>query len=240
MSWLRVSAIIISLLIHASLGYAMLPKLQEAQTDDVVDAGKGTDIVLVEQGIADAGQSSGEAMQTMEAPEIAAAQPPPPPPEAVKPDELRDVISSEASTVEQQVVKAEDPPPPVDKPPPPELVQTKAIPEQVAVVTEQSSGEAKTGGNAKIFGLYMGQINEHVQKAKINPRSSVAGTVIMRFTIGTDGKLLSKEIQTSSGSKMLDDAATAALDRAAPFPPIPPEVSLKPLAFTQPFRFVIR
>jgi protein TonB len=52
--------------------------------------------------------------------------------------------------------------------------------------------------------------------------------------------LLSKEIAKSSGSKILDEAATAALDRAAPFPPIPPEVSIRPLAFTQPFKFIIR
>ena len=74
----------------------------------------------------------------------------------------------------------------------------------------------------------------------MNPRSRVAGTVVMRFTIGLDGQLLSKEVASSSGSKVLDDAATAALDRAAPFPPIPPEVSIKPLAFTQPFKFVMR
>lgn len=62
----------------------------------------------------------------------------------------------------------------------------------------------------------------------------------MRFTIGIDGQLLSKEVAASSGSKVLDDAATAALDRAAPFPPIPPEVSIQPLAFTQPFKFIMR
>lgn len=74
----------------------------------------------------------------------------------------------------------------------------------------------------------------------MNPRTTVAGTVVMKFTIGVDGTLLSKEIATSSGSKLLDDAATAAIDRAAPFPPIPPEVSVKPLAFTQPFKFIMR
>ena len=91
-----------------------------------------------------------------------------------------------------------------------------------------------------MLGLYLGQINDHVQRAKVNPRSAVAGTVVMRFTIGVNGKLLSKEIAKSSGSKILDEAATAALDRAAPFPPIPPEVSIKPLAFTQPFKFIMR
>lgn len=110
----------------------------------------------------------------------------------------------------------------------------------MAVAEEHSSGEAQSGGDAKMMGLYLSQINQHVQRAKVNPRSSIAGTVIVRYTIDVDGKLLSKEVAKSSGSKILDDAATAALDRAAPFPPIPPQVSVKPLAFTQPFKFVMR
>jgi protein TonB len=240
MTWLRLIAIVLSVLVHGSIGYAMLPAFHDTNSM-ALDLGKGTDIVLVEQGIAEEGISKlGDAMETIETAEIVPVQAaPPPPPEEVKPDELRDVIASEASTVEQQVVKTEEPPP-IKEPPPPEAVQAQSQPEQMAVVTQQSSGEAQSGGDAKMLGLYLGQVNDHVQRAKVNPRSSIAGTVILRFTIGVDGKLLSKEIAKSSGSKVLDDAATAALDRAAPFPPIPPQVSIKPLAFTQPFKFVMR
>lgn len=240
MNWLRAIAILLSVLIHGSIGYAMWPHLQQSDSQ-ALDMGKGTDIVLVEQGIAEEGMSKlGDALETIETAEVVPVQAaPPPPPEQVKPDELRDVISSEASSVEQQVVNLTDPPP-LKEPPPPETIQAQAQPQQVAVVTQQSSGEAKTGGDAKMLGLYLGKINNRVQRAKVNPRSSVAGTVVMRFTIGLDGKLLSKEVAKSSGSKILDDAARASLDRAAPFPPIPPEVSIKPLAFTQPFRFVMR
>jgi protein TonB len=238
MNWLRSIAILSSVLVHGSLGYAMLPSLQKSNSE-ALDLGKGMDIVLVQQGIATEGLSTGDAMETIETAEVAPAQPPPPP-EDVKPDELHDVIASEESAVVQDVVKTDEPPPINDQPPEPQVVKTRPQPQQVAVVTEQSSGEEKTGGDAKLFGRYLGQINEHVQRAKINPHSRTAGTVVMRFTIGVDGKLLSKEIATSSGSKVLDEAATAALDRAAPFPPIPPEVSIKPLAFTQPFKFLMR
>jgi len=240
MNWLRWTAIILSVLVHGSIGYAMLPSLQQTNSQ-ALDMGKGTDIVLVEQGIAEEGNTKlGDALETIETAEVTPVQAaPPPPPEEVKPDELRDVIASDASTVEQQVVKTDDPPP-IKEPPPPETVQAPPRPEQVAVVTQQSSGEAKSGGDAKMLGIYLGKINTHVQRAKINPRSGRSGTVVMRFTIDVTGKLLSKEIAKSSGSKILDEAATAALDRAAPFPPIPPEVSIRPLAFTQPFKFIIR
>jgi protein TonB len=241
MSWLRSTAISLSLLIHGSVGYEMLPSLQNTNAE-ALDQGHGTDIVFVEQGVATEGLAKlGDAMETIETAEVIPVQQPrPPPPQDVKPDELRDVIASDASTVEQEVVKAEDPPPLIPPPPAPQVVPVKEQPEQIAMLTEQSSGEAKTGGDAKAFGLYIGQINDHVQRAKVNPRSRIAGTVVLRFTIGLDGQLLSKEIAASSGSKVLDDAATAALDRAAPFPPIPPEVSVRPLAFTQPFKFIMR
>ncbi len=239
--YLRVAAIVLSLLIHATIGYAMLPHLQNI-SEESIDLGKGMDVMLVQGAEPSTSAHSGEAAQQEAQPEITAMQAaPPPPPEEKKPDELRDVISSDASTVEQQVVKTEEPPPPPDTPPPPpETAQAINQPQIVAQVQEvQAAGQA-SGGDAKAYGRYMSQINERVQKAKRNPRVAASGTVVMRYTIGLDGQILSKEVASSSGSKTLDEAANEALDRAAPFPPIPPEVSVKPLAFTQPFNFIVR
>jgi protein TonB len=238
--YLRTAAMLLALLIHGAIGYAMLPHLQDT-TAPAMDMGKGMDVMLVQGVEANDGVTKGDSTETREIPEIAAMQAaPPPPPEEKKPDELRDLIASEASPVEQEVIKEEKPPPPPDTPPPPpEVAQAITQPAQVAVLEVRSVGEA-SGGNAKAFGRYMSAINDRVQKAKRNPTVRASGTVVLRYTIGVDGHLLSKEIATSSGSKMLDEAATEALDRAAPFPPIPPDVSIKPLAFTQPFKFVMR
>jgi protein TonB len=258
MSALRVVAAVLSLMVHGSLALALMPSLLEQPTD-ALELGDGDDTVVVEQGIAIEGLAKlGDALETIDVAEIVPAKEaaPPKPQEEQQIDELRDVITSEFSSVEDNIVKTEKPPPEkqeekiveLKEPPPPEevkevepdTVQAEAQPEQVAIVAEQSSGEERRGGNAKAFGIYLGKINSKVQRAKVNPRTRVAGTVVMRFTIDTDGTLISKEITSSSGSRALDDAAIAALDRAAPFPPIPPDVSVKPLAFTQPFKFILR
>ncbi len=242
MTSLRTIAVALSLMVHGSLAAAMWPA-HDRQTVDALDAGAGDDAILVEQGIAIEGLIKlGEALETIETAEVTPVeQATPPPLEEVKPvEELRDAITSDASIVEDNIVKTEEPPPPVVEQKQPEAVAVKEQPQQVALVSEQSSGEAKSGGDAKAYGLYLGEINKYVQRAKVNPRSRLAGTVVMRFTIGLDGQLLSKEVAASSGSPVLDEAATAALDRAAPFPPIPPDVSIKPLAFTQPFKFITR
>jgi protein TonB len=238
---LRIAAILLSLLIHVSIGYAMLPHLQDTGVQ-AMDVGKGMDVMLVQGSEANDSAMKGEAAETQEQAEITPMQAaPPPPPKEKKPDELRDVIPSTESPVEQEVVKTDEPPPPPDTPPPPpETARTINQPAQVAVVEAVQSSGQSAGGNAKAFGRYMNQINERVQKAKRNPLAREAGTVVLRYTVGLDGQLLSKEIATSSGSKVLDDAATEALDRASPFPPIPPDVSVRPLAFTQPFKFIVR
>ena len=122
----------------------------------------------------------------------------------------------------------------------PETIEVIAQPQQIVIVRELSSGEEKSGSDATAVGLYLGRISELVQRSKVNPNSRMTGTTVLKFTIGTDGTLLSKEVTVSSGYSVLDDAAIAALDRAGSFPPIPPEVSKTPMTFSQPFKFIVR
>lgn len=150
----------------------------------------------------------------------------PPPPEEIKEPE---VPRADETTFVPDIAERE-----------PEIGQVVAQPQQVVLATELNSGLEQHGGEASIVGAYLGKVNDRVQNAKVHPRSRSTGTVVVRYTIGTDGALLSREIEASSGVQALDEAALASLQRAVPFPPIPPEVSAKPMSFTQPFKFVIR
>ena len=96
---------------------------------------------------------------------------------------------------------------------------------QVATLIEQSSGIAQEGGDTTQRRAYLGQVRKTLERSKVNPRSTISGTVMLRFTVGAKGELLSRTVLQSSGSKLLDDAAMAALDRAAPFPPMPQELA---------------
>ena len=51
------------------------------------------------------------------------------------------------------------------------------------------------------------------------------GAAEVRFTIDRQGNLLGYEIVTSSGYKVLDEAALDTLKRASPMPPMPPEMA---------------
>jgi protein TonB len=83
-------------------------------------------------------------------------------------------------------------------------------------------------------------VSKALERNKVNPRTSIKGTVLLKFTIGPTGELLSKGVEKSSGSQVLDDAAIAALERSAPFPPMPAEIAGKPIEMKVPYRFVTR
>lgn len=168
----------------------------------------------------------------------------PPPPDERKTEEIPEIVPKEPLPPEDKKpleVKPQDLPPPDIKTTEAEEVQLKEQPMEVATVTEQSSGAEQTGGNATKKRAYLGQLRNSLERAKVNPRSRAQGTVMLRFSVAADGKLLSHEIVSSSGSSTLDSAAVAALQRAAPFPPMPGEVSSDgPMIVSVPFKFIAR
>jgi len=232
---LRFITIVFSLALHAAL---FLP-LMSFGGGAALEAGTGDDLVVVEQGIALEGLAKfGEAeemIETVDIPPVQASDVPEPV-EEIKP-ELTDVLTSTEGTHEEQVV--------AEKPKPVEEERPVAVPvkeqaPQVATLIEQSSGAAQEGGDTTQRRAYLGQVRKTLERSKVNPRSSMSGTVMIRFTVGAKGELLSRMVQQSSGSKVLDDAAMAAIDRAAPFPPLPQEIAGGPLEVQVPFRFVTR
>jgi periplasmic protein TonB len=239
MKSLKAIAVTLSVLVHGSLGYALVA-VPDRLVMDAFNTGTGDETVLVEQGIAIEGLAKlGDEIATLETADVPPVeQNTPPPIEDLKPiDELRDAITATDSRVEDQIVKTEEPPP-LAEPPKPQQVQVEVPPQQTAKASQQSSGDARAGGSTTARTAYLGRLRDVLEKAKINPRTRLAGTVVVKFRVAAGGQLVSREITTSSGSKVLDDAAVAVLERAAPFPPMPAGVaSGEPMVVTVPFEF---
>ena len=236
---LKAIAVTLSVLAHGSLGYALIAE-PDRLVMDAFNAGTGDENVLVEQGIAIEGLAKlGDEIATLETAEVALLeQTTPAPVQELKPiDELRDAITATDSKLEEKIVRTDEPPP-VAEPPKPQQIQAEVPPQQTAKVSQQSSGEARAGGNTTARTAYLGRLRDVLEKAKINPRTRLAGTVIVKFRVAAGGQLVSREITSSSGSKVLDDAAVAVLERAAPFPPMPADVaSSEPMVVTVPVEF---
>ncbi len=60
------------------------------------------------------------------------------------------------------------------------------------------------------------------------------GTVLLRFVIARDGRLIEASIAKSSGVPALDRGLLESLRAAAPYPPLPPEIPGAQVVFVQP------
>ena len=208
-----------------------------------LDEGAGEDTFVVEQGIAIEGVARlGDAEV-----EVAAIEAPPPvlatpsPVEEVKPleEDTQHIVGSEEGPEQQDVI---------NEPEPEEIEEIPIEPDQVAVIEQtevsvdeqRAAGAKQEGGRATALSAYRGKLYSRISRKKVTPRSRRVGTVVVRFTVGTQGELLSSEIAQSSGHQSLEDAAIASISRAAPFPPMPSEANDEPLVVSVPFKFSVR
>jgi periplasmic protein TonB len=225
---------LISFALHAAIALFFLLPAGEAALEE----GSGQDMMVVDQGIALEGLAKlGEdeaSIEAVDAPPLQTSAPTPPP-EEVKPVEDAEIISSEQGP-EQETVIEQKPEQMRERQP-----QQIATLEQEAVVQEQqSSGQARLGGDTTAQSAYLGAVRSHLERAKINPRSGVSGTAVVHFVVEADGEVLSREIRVSSGHRVLDDAAVASIDKASPFPPMPKGLDRDRIDVTVPFKFSVR
>jgi protein TonB len=209
--------------------------------DAALDSGSGDDMLIVEQGIAIEGFARlGDAQQTVEAveapPEVSEARQPI---EEVKPieEDEQHVIGSDSGPEQEKIVR-EPKPEIVEQPRPPQVATIEQ--REIAVKEELAAGAEKTGGSSTAMSEYRGKLYAHLERKKVNPRSRQSGTVVIKFTVDTTGNILSREVTASSGSKILDDAAVASIDRAAPFPPMPGDIASAPMVVSVPFKYSVR
>jgi TonB family protein len=73
------------------------------------------------------------------------------------------------------------------------------------------------------FGPYLAELQRRIRRNWVPPEDKEDKTVVMMFTISRDGRLLNMLVQRSSGYANADGAARAAVERSAPFRPLPAE-----------------
>jgi periplasmic protein TonB len=218
---------------HAGIAFLLLAAAGGA----AFEQGNGADTMVVEQGIALEGVAKlGEDMATIEpveaitTPDSQAT----PQPEEVKPVELSDVIRSESGPDQESV---QDPVPEVKETLPPQIAMVQ---QEAAIEAHESSGQQQSGGDTNAKLAYLGALRAHLERTKINPRSSVVGTAVVHFVVDPSGRVISREISVSSGSKILDDAAIASIDKASPFPAMPQTLQRDAMDVSVPFKFSVR
>jgi protein TonB len=100
------------------------------------------------------------------------------------------------------------------------------------------AGKKNDGGSASAS-KYPGLVQAKVTRAAKYPSKARgdAGEALVSFTVGASGTVTKVALARSSGNAALDTAALAAVDRAAPFPPIPEAAGRSSWSFTVPVYF---
>lgn len=84
------------------------------------------------------------------------------------------------------------------------------------------------------WGPYMRDLEQRIKRNWTPPKGDSSKRVVITFTIGRDGRLLSHKVTKSSGVPLADRAAMSAIELTAPFRPLPPEFKGQsvPIEFT--------
>ncbi|MBF0447697.1 MAG: TonB family protein [Magnetococcales bacterium] len=94
------------------------------------------------------------------------------------------------------------------------------------------------------YSSYFGKIKARIKTGWIYPnialQKKLEGIVLISFSIDGPGNLLNRTVLSSSGKRILDDAALTAIARAAPFPPIPRGWQLERLNMTTAFEYRLK
>jgi protein TonB len=97
-------------------------------------------------------------------------------------------------------------------------------------------GKQNTGG-AAVKDAYAGKVRAKVARSVKTPKGSFeGGEARIIVLIGANGQLLKSTMSQSSGDPKVDNAAAAAVKRAAPFPPIPEALGQSSVSVTLPIQ----
>lgn len=198
-------------------------------------------------------------------PQEAAVQPaePTPPREPEKPLEkvLPPVEQPAAPLTMRDFVKALPPPPappppspPARSPPPPQhhpqqpqpspLAQKPPPKEQQEASVSSFQNPAAAYNHARVHDDYLVSIARKMSQYRFVPQSmkglSSQGVVVLSLVVARDGRLLNSAIAKSSGNRPMDLAVLETAQKAAPYGPLPSEISGSSATFmlSVPYRFV--
>lgn len=144
-----------------------------------------------------------------------------PPEQKPKPDPSREI----SKPVAKQPPKKSS-----DKPAP----RTSAAPR---AELQAPAKNARSGASAAAaLATYRQRLNAHLQRFK-GGGAGGSGRVMAVFTVSRGGGISGARVSSSSGNAALDNEAVATIRRAAPLPPIPPEIPQSSLTFPVPFSF---
>lgn len=114
---------------------------------------------------------------------------------------------------------------PTDAPSPDAVALAPSAPSTPPTTTSGSGDPGASSGSGDSsdidYGAYLANMQRKIKKAWFPPRGNESKTVTLKFKIHKNGEVTDIRLAKGSGISQVDDAATQAVQSAAPFGPLP-------------------
>ena len=158
--------------------------------------------------------------------------------------QVQEEVKKEEEKVELPPEETQEPVPLVEeKKPEKKIVEPKPstpAPASEAQEEQRAATRAFEARRNEVLSLYNSRVYQALMKNALRPKTMEKGRVVLELTLAPSGELLGHHVVQSSGSETLDRTAMTSLERAAPFPPVPPEVSKEPHTLRVPFEYAVK
>ena len=156
--------------------------------------------------------------------------------------EAKEEVKKEEEIVELPPEKAPEPTPFTDSPEKKEEDKKPSTPAPVSDAQEEERAPSREfeARQSTVLSRYNSQVYHALMRNALRPLTTQKGRVVLEMTLAPTGELLDHRVVVSSGMAELDRIAMTSLERAAPFPPLPPEIGKTPHTLRVPFEYAVR
>ncbi len=105
---------------------------------------------------------------------------------------------------------------------------------------QRAASRAFDARRKEVLSRYNSAIYQSLMRNALRPKTMTRGRVVLELTLSHSGELLAHRILESSGSETLDKIAMTSLERATPFPPVPPELGHEAQTLRVPFEYTVK
>lgn len=155
----------------------------------------------------------------------------------------KEEVKKEEEKVELPPEKTHEPVPLIEEKNPQKIVEVKpSTPSLPSQAQEERRAASRTfeARRSQTISLYNNTIYQALMRKALRPKIVARGRVVVELTLSSSGELLAHRVVESSGSEALDRTAMTSLERAAPFPPIPPELGKDTHTLRVPFQYAVK
>jgi len=158
--------------------------------------------------------------------------------------QVQEEVKKEEEKVELPPEESQEPVPLVEeKKPEKKIVEPKPstpAPSNEAQEEQRAASRAFEARRNEVLSLYNSRVYQALMKNALRPKTMEKGRVVLELTLAPSGELLEHHVVVSSGSSTLDKTAMTSLEHAAPFPPVPPEVTKQSHTLRVPFEYAVK